>query len=297
MTARPPQTKKYEQLLDLGHGLVIAKVDIDDLIEQDQNARVMRQDAFNQLTSNIKNAGALESLPFCALTPKGIEIVSGHHRVRSVRIVANTLPELRHIFILLDVNGLTKNEIRAKQLAHNSIQGFDDPTMLLRIYQSIDDANLRIQAFIDEKKLTELEHPQPLQLTSSPCEFSFKTLRIFLLPKQVTDIDKAVDMLIGDEDKIFLATIEGHEKLLEAMSKIMNEEDIRSVGFSFARMAELALERLDQISFGKDVDKLCATCKPDVKKHCLTPGDPSPVCVMNLRLKRTATKGDNNVKS
>lgn len=76
---------KYEKCLELGNGLEIWKVNIEDLKEQDVNARYMKAEMFERLTENIKGDGRLESLPFCALTDKGIEIVSGHHRIRAVR--------------------------------------------------------------------------------------------------------------------------------------------------------------------------------------------------------------------
>ena len=67
---------------DPEHSLCICKANIDVLIEQDLNARYMSDNMFRQLTENIKNRGLLESLPYCCLTAKGIEVVSGHHRLR-----------------------------------------------------------------------------------------------------------------------------------------------------------------------------------------------------------------------
>mgnify|MGYP000768895271 FL=1 len=88
-TARENQVSsaavKYETVADMGSGLVIAKVKLTDFREQDINARIMKTEMQKQLTDNIKKRGQLESLPFCALIDGKIEIISGHHRIRSAK--------------------------------------------------------------------------------------------------------------------------------------------------------------------------------------------------------------------
>ena len=75
-------TVHYEVVADMGSGLLIAKVKLADIREQDINARIMKTEMQKQLTDNIKKRGQLESLPFCALIDNRIEIISGHHRIR-----------------------------------------------------------------------------------------------------------------------------------------------------------------------------------------------------------------------
>ena len=76
---------RYEKIADMGAGLIIAKVPAECIREQDINARIMKNEMQRQLTDNIRKRGQLESLPLCALTQDGnrIEIISGHHRIRS----------------------------------------------------------------------------------------------------------------------------------------------------------------------------------------------------------------------
>ena len=59
---------RYEQIADMGSGLIIARVPAECIREQDINARIMKNEMQRQLTDNIKKRGQLESLPFCALT-------------------------------------------------------------------------------------------------------------------------------------------------------------------------------------------------------------------------------------
>jgi len=90
--------------------MLIKQVHIDSLREQDINPRILPNTAMRQLIKNIGNRGMLESLPYCVQTDKGIEIVSGHHRVRAARAA-----DLAEIYILLDTSGLSRDEIKAKQ--------------------------------------------------------------------------------------------------------------------------------------------------------------------------------------
>ena len=128
---------KYETVADMGSGLVIAKVKLTDFREQDINARIMKTEMQKQLTDNIKKRGQLESLPFCALIDGKIEIISGHHRIRS----AKDSGVLTELFVILDTTGLRRSQVAAKQLAHNAISGFDDQSTLKEIAKMIDDVD------------------------------------------------------------------------------------------------------------------------------------------------------------
>ena len=44
--------------------------------------------------------------------------------------------------MLVDESGLSRSEIVAKQLAHNRIQGFDDPETLRRLFSILDTPDL-----------------------------------------------------------------------------------------------------------------------------------------------------------
>ena len=106
---------QYEKLADLGSGLIIARVKVADVREQDINARIMKPEMMKQLTDNIRKRGQLESLPYCALTDK-IEIISGHHRFRAAREAG-----MKEVIVILDISGLNRSQIAAKQIPHNAI--------------------------------------------------------------------------------------------------------------------------------------------------------------------------------
>lgn len=234
---------KYELIARIDESLIIAKVNIQDLREQDRNARYMPDEMFRQLTKNIENRGVLESTPYCCLTENGIEIISGHHRIRSLLAAKLNKP----LYILLETKPMSRSEITAKQLAHNSIAGCDDPAILKEMYLSIDEANLRLMAFIDEKKL-ELPEPANVQITSLNTGLDLRNVKLLFLPYQLEDFIKVCDLLEGDEEKLFVASLEHWPRFKEAVNKLMAEEDIRSIGTAVARMSEITLQHLEQKS-------------------------------------------------
>ena len=108
----PALSIQYEIVAHIDESLVIAKVKLEQIKEQDLNARYMPTDMFKQLTHNIEKRGVLESLPYCSLQPDGIEVMSGHHRLRSLRAAKYQ----KLVWILLETKQLTRDEIKAKQL-------------------------------------------------------------------------------------------------------------------------------------------------------------------------------------
>ena len=233
-------TPKYEIIHRIDDSLVIAKVKVKDLREQDLNARYMPPEMFAQFTKNIKKRGSLEALPYCCLTANGIEVISGHHTIRAF-IQAKIGDE---ICILLETKPLSRSEIRAKQLAHNSIQGLDDPAILKEIYLSIEDAEMRLTAFIDEKKL-DLPEPANIQITSLSTGLEMRNVKLWFLPYQLEDFEKLTELLEGNEAKLFVAPLKHWDKFREAVNKVMQKEDILSIGTAVAKMTEIILEHYE----------------------------------------------------
>ena len=70
-----------DRMLDLGNELEIWKVQLDELREQDVNARVMPTKMFERLTTTIHRVCSLESLPFVALNENGgLEITESNKK-------------------------------------------------------------------------------------------------------------------------------------------------------------------------------------------------------------------------
>ena len=222
----------YATVADMGHGLIIAKVKLEDFREQDINARIMKTEMQKQLTDNIKKRGQLESLPFCALIDGRIEIISGHHRIRS----AKSSGVLSEIFVILDTTGLRRSQVAAKQIAHNAISGFDDQSTLKEIAKMIDDVDDMMESFAGKdilgEPMAELE-----KLLSPKVEFDWKNVVFTFLPHEVRDLDKLLSTIDSlKPDVLGVADLERRNPFIEAVSKYQQFAEVKNVGAAIHAM-------------------------------------------------------------
>jgi len=226
-----------QKILELGNGLELWKVHPSSLREQDVNARSMPKAMFERLAQTIARDKRLESLPLCAKTERGLEIISGHHRVR-----AATAAGISEMFVLVDVTGLTRSQIAAKQLSHNSIEGEDNAQLLAEIYRQIEDAESKLEAFIDQK--LDIELPK-VKIEGLDIEIDFKTVLLIFLPRVKERLDHALEYIrsTGQRlDGVYIASESDYSPLEKAVRKINEEYDVRVVADAIGKMADLALQ-------------------------------------------------------
>ena len=236
-SARPTSVIEPERILGLGNGLELWKAHPSSLREQDVNARSMPKAMFERLSQTIARDKRLESLPLCAKTERGLEIISGHHRVR-----AATAAGITQMFVLVDVTGLSQSQIAAKQLAHNSIEGQDDEQLILEIYRQIEDAESKLEAFIDKK--LDIEIPK-VRIEGLDIEMDFKTVLLIFLPRVKERLDRAVEYLRSSGQKldgVYIAADSDYAPLEKAVRQIHEEYDVRVVADIIGKMADLALQ-------------------------------------------------------
>jgi hypothetical protein len=226
-----------QRILELGNGLELWKVHPSSLREQDVNARSMPKAMFERLSQTIARDKRLESLSLCAKTERGLEIISGHHRVR-----AATAAGISEMFVLVDVTGLTRSQIAAKQLAHNAIEGQDNEQLLAEIYRQIEDAESKLEAFIDAK--LDVEVPK-VKIEGLDIDIDFKTVLLIFLPRVKARLDRALEYLRSSGhrlDGVYIAADTDYSPLEKAVRKIHEEYDIRVVADILGKMADLALQ-------------------------------------------------------
>ncbi len=234
-------------IYDMGSGLVIAKVQIDKVKEQDINARIMKNEMQDQLTANIMKRGQLESLPFFVLSNDKLEIISGHHRVKSARAAG-----LKEVIAIIDVSGLTRSQIAAKQLAHNAISGFDDDSTLREIVKMITDVDDMIESFVG-KDIMEEPLEQYDKMLSPAVQFDFKNVTFSFLPHQVQDMDALIKNLeITAPEIIGVAPYEQCKNFVEALNRYQKFTDIRNIGAAIHSMIQNANERMDEVGFNEE---------------------------------------------
>lgn len=235
----------YEMVADMGSGLVIAKVKLTDFREQDINARIMKTEMQKQLTDNIKKRGQLESLPFCALIKGRIEIISGHHRIRS----AKDSDVLTEIFVILDTTGLRRSQVAAKQLAHNAISGFDDQSTLKEIAKLIDDVDDMLESYIGKdiigEPMAELE-----KLLSPKVEFDWKNITFTFLPHQIRDFEQLLEVLSSVQpDVLGVADIGQHNEFIKTITKYQQFANVKNTGTAIHAMIKATESLFDEIHF------------------------------------------------
>jgi len=227
-----------EILLDLNSGLKIARVQIDELTEQDVNAREMNKKMFERLVGNIRKDGRLESLPFCAQTDKGIEIVSGHHRIRAARSAGIT-----EIFIVLDDTGMNKNRLRSKQLSHNSLQGEDNQQIIKQIYDMIEDAEEKLAAFVDSS--IDITYDKA-KIEDVSIDLDIKTVLVTFLTYEADVFKRAAEKINGKYDELYLADMKYAELFQEAVRRVGGEYDIRAMSTMLYKMSEIVLSYMGE---------------------------------------------------
>jgi hypothetical protein len=231
-----PAAMEPQKVLELGSGLELWKANPSSLREQDVNARSMPKAMFERLAQTIARDKRLESLALCAKTERGLEIISGHHRTR-----AATAAGISEMFVLVDATGLTRSQIAAKQLAHNAIEGQDNEQLLAEIYRQIEDAESKLEAFVDAK--LDIELPK-VKIEGLDIEIDFKTVLLIFLPRVKERLDRALEYLRSTGQKlhgVYIAADSDYAPLEKAVRKINEEYDVRVVADIIGKMADLAL--------------------------------------------------------
>lgn len=224
--------------------LVLEYVRFEDLREQDLNANAMPQEMFVALVGNIQRSGALESMPLVANRQGSdvLEVVSGHHRIRSARRAGITHG------LVLRYKDLTLSEIRAKQLAHNSIAGTSDPQLVTELFNQIDGVDLQLEAFIDPKAIGKVPEAVSFKQIDIDPLVEAKTVTIVFLPTQVRDFERAIELLSDNPDEIYLAHREAFDGFRDAIQRMRKDLNTKAMPTALCEMARIAIDYCDNLS-------------------------------------------------
>lgn len=216
---------------------------VDELIEQDLNAQSMPKAMFDQLVANIKAAHAPETLPLIAQTQKGKEIVSGHHRTRASRAAGQM-----YVLTIMYLD-LPRDRILSKQLAHNSIHGTSDAQIVAQIWSQIQDVQARFESFIDPRDFGSVQ-PVSFRPVDVDVQNAVKSVLLMFLPTQQMDYDAALEAVLPKTsvDKVYIASRESFDAWKAALQRVRADLDIVHAPTAVAVMAQLAMERLDQLA-------------------------------------------------
>ena len=231
-----------ERLVDLGNGLALWKIHLSFLKEQDKNARVMSPEVFNRLSENIKKDGQLTSLPLVLKKEvKGnifFDIISGHHRTRAARKAGVFI-----LFCIVIEKNISRSEVIAKQLSHNSLEGKDDLQTLKELYNEIKTIDFKIETGLTD---FELENKMDnIKIDNIEIELDYEIINILFLPRQVKHFEKVI-LGLRDEASVYIADKKDFEKFAKLARKIAERDNIVNVAAIFARMLEIVDNELKE---------------------------------------------------
>ncbi len=219
------------------------KVDINLIDEADMNANEMTGEDFAALCDNIGKSG-LSSVPCCYKKVDGRYVmISGHHRLRACKkLHYSTIGVL-----WCDESELSKDEIIAIQLSHNSLHGQDNQSILKKLFEQIQSIDFKKFAHINIDEISPIS-TDGISVYAMKENFVFT---IILYPNSFENLDE----LYGDireqakkSDALVLAHEEDNEMmLLKLQQDIGSQFNIKSPSITFAKLLELAKERLTEI--------------------------------------------------
>lgn len=219
------------------------KVDINLIDEAELDANEMTGEDFAALCDNISKSG-LSSVPCCYKKANGRYVmISGHHRLRACK--KNHFATLGILWC--DESELTQDEIIAIQLSHNSLHGQDNQSILKKLYEQIRSIDYKKFAHINIDEISPVS-TDGISVYALKENFVFT---IILYPNSFENLDE----LYGDireqakkSDALILAHQEDNEMLLlKLQQEIGNQYNIKSPTIAFAKLLELAKERLEEI--------------------------------------------------
>lgn len=226
------------------------QVDISLIDEADMNANEMTGEDFAALCDNIEKSG-LSSVPCCYKKQNGrFVMISGHHRLRACKKLRYTKIGI----LYCDEEELTKDEIIAIQLSHNSLHGEDNKNILKKLFEQIQTIEFKKFAHINIDEIAPVD-TNGIDISVMKDTFTFS---IVLYPNSFD----ALDGLFGDireqskkSDVILLADRDPNEEMLLRLQKGIGDQfNIKSPAVCFAKLLDLAKERLIEIQKENDLD-------------------------------------------
>lgn len=220
-----------------------AYIKIEDIVPAELNANKMTDGDFDKLVRNITISGGLSSVITCykRTSDEKYVIISGHHRYRAcVKAGYTKCPVL-----YADESQLSRDEIIALQLSHNSLHGEDNKGILKRLFDEIQSIDFKEFANINVAEIGTID---TFQSSIVPMSEHY-TVSLILYKDDIDTLDKLVGDIKEDMSKselIILANQDNNEEMLMALTKeINNRYNIKSANISFSKILTLAKYALD----------------------------------------------------
>ena len=224
----------------LSNGIEVWELNITTIKEQDINAQVMDDRKMKILTSNIKERGALESLPYIYKDGDTFRIISGHHRVRAANDAG-----MKSIYALVETNTLTKSQITSKQIAHNELVGEADKEILSQLIKQMNDVDDMIASGLPDELLnTVLAENQTINIPQ--LTFDWRIVNLTFLPNQLQNFDTLARMVDNKAEEVGLVDRQLYDGFCNALSKLGKVKKVTSMSTVVALLTDIALREVEK---------------------------------------------------
>ena len=231
---------RNERVATLSNGLEVWKLNITTIKEQDINAQVMDDRKMKILTSNIKERGALESLPYIYKDGETFRIISGHHRVRAANDAG-----FKSIYALVETNTLTQSQITSKQIAHNELVGEADKEILSELIKQMNSVDDMIASGLPDELLNSvLADNQTINIPQ--LTFDWRIINLTFLPNQVQNFDTLAKMVDTKAEEIGIVDRSLYDGFCNALSKFGKLKKVTSMSTVVAMLTDIALREVEK---------------------------------------------------
>lgn len=215
----------------------IEEVEISKIRLIEKNARYMEQSDFRALVENIKRDGELSSVPFCVKYPDGhFTVVSGNHRVEAARMAGLTIIPIMYVL----EQETSNDEIRAKQLSHNSISGKDDPEIIKQLLDEIRDVAFKEYAHISNEILDAVKD---IDYTVEMPSNEVVPVTLMFVDTSKASFDRILEELENytprELENTILMDMDYMKRLNEVTAKVSSKYKIKAQALSLCKMVEL----------------------------------------------------------
>lgn len=216
------------------------KVDVNLIDEAEENANRMTDEDFNALCENIGISG-LSSTPCCYQKSNGrFVMISGHHRLRACKKLHYKLIGI----LYCSEEDLSKDEIIAIQLSHNSLHGEDDKNIVKKLFAQIQSIDFKQFAHIDIEEIKPMESNR-LDISSMKENYTFSVVLYNDSAEYINELISDIKELQRSSDVVIVANQDPCEDLyLSLKSDIHKGLKIKSSNIAFAKILELAYKQL-----------------------------------------------------
>lgn len=215
----------------------IEEVEISKIRLIDKNARYMEQTDFRALVDNIKRDGELSSVPFCVKYDDGnFTVVSGNHRVEAAKMAGLTIIPVMYV----QEKDTSNDEIRAKQLSHNSISGKDDPEILKQLLDEIRDVAFKEYAHISNEILAAVKD---IDYTVEMPSNEVVPVTLMFIDTSKVAFDRLMEELKAytpaELENTIIMDKDYMKRLNEVAAKVSSRFKIKAQALSLCKMVEL----------------------------------------------------------